>query len=875
MKVRHSFKKLVSVFISLTFMAALIPQSTLADGPDPQQSLTGISVSDTKDSVNSVYELADSLYQRNSNFGRRAGGFIWDTEGKKRSWTYYNGIMMDAFLTIDKEAYLPCVNDYYNENITSSGKVDSTDASENYYREKELDSIPPARALFDLIREKDYNKCADKYKKTINYIYSIMQSYEVAEGTNGNFKHKIDNKNWETYLIALDGLYMAQPFFMEVANALDDGILIVQDFQTYTCEVPESDDIYSAVTERMLWIGENLYIPQKHLYCHGWGPDGLNGQYWLRAVGWYAAALADVISMLPKDGYEEEKDALILTEKKLFDGMLEYRDEATGMWYNVIDHGPELAGSGCNNELETSGTALMAYAMMKTYAEGYLDDTYGEAGLMAFNGIVKNYLDSEGLHNVYISSGVETTPEGYLGKSYKVNEAKGVGPLMMAASYANAAAEIHAAPSAILTGGEDMTFEINKTPDFSGVSANIIYNNGTSVTVTSEKLTFGECDPTVTGLQEVEVYYKDINCGKIRVTFKEPDSEDKPGSSSSSSRTSSSSSSSRTSSSSSSTRTSSSSSSTRDSSSSSSTRDSSSSSSSRTSSSSSSTRDSSSSSSTRTSSSSSSTRDSSSSSSAKDGSSSSTEKDKDSSSSIVADRKDSSSSSVVPSGTSGDGDEKDSTSGSVKVVSEPTQPVSVSIGGTPVQVRVEQEYTADTVYSGEALTPESAGLKTDVSGLEGLAKTAIENSAGNVASAGDLSGLFTVSYKAKGKGGAGETAFTSKIKFDKKQAKQLGMSKDDIKALANAVKALNKFLKQNPAKIQVAKADLAKCFESIDASFDAKGKLKINSVTVKLNEKTVTLKKKDYKVTVSDSEKRTVTLEGRKNYEGTITVTLK
>ena len=53
------------------------------------------------------------------------------------------------------------------------------------------------------------------------------------------------------------------------------------------------------------------------------------------------------------------------------------------------------------------------------------------------------------LHDNYLSSGVETTAEGYLKKTYNDNEAKGVGPLIMASVYANAAADQLAAEAAI------------------------------------------------------------------------------------------------------------------------------------------------------------------------------------------------------------------------------------------------------------------------------------------------------------------------------------------------------------------------------------------------------------------------------------------
>jgi unsaturated rhamnogalacturonyl hydrolase len=522
MYAKHFHTRVLPLLLCILLMLCVFPRAAFANGLDSPNPLSSASVADTEDAVGRVYDLARKLHDENSNSARTGGGFTWDTEGKKRSWTYYNGIMMDAFLMLDEEGFASYANAFYGANITSQGKVNSSGASDNYYRENELDSIPPARALFDLLRDPTTKSgSAEKYRKMIDYIYFLLQSHERVEGTDGNFKHKMNDVNWKTYQVALDGLYMAQPFLMELARAVDDGTLSTSAFQYYTGAKPSSDEIYREVIGRMTWIGDNLYVPETHLYSHGWGPDaGLSGQHWLRGVGWYAAALADVIGMLP-DEYEEGRSSLVEIEERLFDGMMEYQDDATGMWYNVINYGPELHGSVSGNELETSGTALIAYAMMKSYVEGYVDDTYGEAGLRAFNGTVKNYLDEAGLHNVYISSGVETTPEGYLGKEYKTDDAKGVGPLMMAATYANTAAAYHSSPVAKIIGGEDMSLFINEAPDFSGVSVLLEYANGTSLTATSEELTFGEYDSTVPGLQNVDVYYKNIPCGTISVTFAE------------------------------------------------------------------------------------------------------------------------------------------------------------------------------------------------------------------------------------------------------------------------------------------------------------------------------------------------------------------
>ncbi len=444
--------RLIAWLLTAALVLALLTSGPLTGAALAAEEPDYTSVEVTEDSFERVMNLAYRLYDENQQPGT-GGGFTWDSEGKKRSWTYYNGIMMDAFLMLDSENFEFYVNTFYNNNVTNQGQVNRAGAADNYYRENELDSIPPTRALFDLLWS-DLVSDTEKgnYKRMIDYVYSVMQRYETVDGTCGNFRHKMNNANWATYQLALDGMYMAQPFFMEIANALDDGILTLEDFTFYTGSdsIPEdTDEIYSAVFDRMYWVGNSLYDDGTGLYNHAWGPDaGSNGQYWLRAVGWYAAALADVISMLP-ESFAEERAMLIEIETRLFDGMIAHQDRETGMWYNVINYGPELAGPESMNELESSGTALMAYAMMRSYAEGYVERRYGAAGLRAFNGTAALKLDDEGLHDVYQSSVVETYPEGYLSKPYVTNDAKGVGPMFMAAAWARQAADLYNQPAAV------------------------------------------------------------------------------------------------------------------------------------------------------------------------------------------------------------------------------------------------------------------------------------------------------------------------------------------------------------------------------------------------------------------------------------------
>ena len=80
---------------------------------------------------------------------------------------------------------------------------------------------------------------------------------------------------------------------------------------------------------------------------------GLSGNFWLRALGWYAMALIDTMDVMPDDKLGKEKQELNRIYKELIDSMLPYQDGETGMWYQVVNRGGIKP-----NYLETSGSAI-------------------------------------------------------------------------------------------------------------------------------------------------------------------------------------------------------------------------------------------------------------------------------------------------------------------------------------------------------------------------------------------------------------------------------------------------------------------------------------------------------------------------------------
>lgn len=356
--------------------------------------------------------LAD---EQNNPADFSSGGFVWDTEKKSDSWRYFNGVMLDSFLQLGSEKGQQYVKKFYEDNINEDGKIKG-------YLKEELDSVPSALGLFFMLEQDE----ADRYRTAINFVYNELEKQTSYENCGGNYLHKPSWKNWH---IGLDGLYMAQPFLMRCANAIDANRLTLRSVDGYTVT---SDEIYEAVYNRLSWVAETMYDETTKLYHHGWNVENNvgNGHFWGRGIGWYTVALVDVIDAMPEG---EKKDGLIRKLPKLFDGMLSYQDEETGMWYNVVNR-PKLQ----NNKLETSVSAMMSYAFLTAYNNDWVtDDIYKEAGLKAFHGIVETkVIETDGKYSVtdvYQKSGVEVEDEGYVKNAYVADEGKGIGVLIMAA----------------------------------------------------------------------------------------------------------------------------------------------------------------------------------------------------------------------------------------------------------------------------------------------------------------------------------------------------------------------------------------------------------------------------------------------------------
>ena len=119
--------------------------------------------------------------------------------------------------------------------------------------------------------------------------------------------------------------------------------------------------------------------------------------------------------------------------------MRRYADEETGMYWQVADQ-PAREG----NYLETSGSAMMAYAMLKGSRLGILSEDYAVLGEKTFRGIMNRYLTFTdtgiNLGGICLVAGLgpennrrrDGSYEYYISEPVVENDAKGVAPFILA-----------------------------------------------------------------------------------------------------------------------------------------------------------------------------------------------------------------------------------------------------------------------------------------------------------------------------------------------------------------------------------------------------------------------------------------------------------
>lgn len=361
---------------------------------------------------NMAIKIADSFIELHPDT------VAYKNEAKSHKWNYEQGLILTAFYKLYKLTGEHKYLNYIKKNIDYYVENDGTIKTYKF-NDLTLDNISPGRVLLYLYKETK----EEKYKKAAD---TLRRQLELQPRTvSGGFWHKkiYPNQMW------LDGLYMAEPFYALYSKMFNE---------------PKA---FEDVTKQFLLVRNHLKDEKTGLYYHGWDESkkqkwadpvtGTSPSFWGRSIGWFMMGLVDVLDYLPKD--QKNRDDLIRMLRDASESLLKYRDEKTGLWYQVVDQ-----GSRDGNYIEASSSSMYGYVFVKGANEGYLDKKFYKIAQESFNNILKYLVtyDNEGrfyINNIASVGGLGGNPyrdgsfEYYINEPKRTNDFKGYGPFMLLA----------------------------------------------------------------------------------------------------------------------------------------------------------------------------------------------------------------------------------------------------------------------------------------------------------------------------------------------------------------------------------------------------------------------------------------------------------
>lgn len=344
---------------------------------------------------------------------------VWNIEkireGKPGSWNYIDGCMITALLSMaditGESKFFDFAEHFIDYYVLEDGSI------RTYQPDKfNLDDINEGRVLFRLYKatgKEKYRKAAELLRR---HIENQPRTFE------GNFWHKAiyPNQVW------LDGIYMAQPFYAMYETNFGSG----------DCE---------DTVRQLEMVRARMFDEEKKLFYHGYDASrkafwadpvtGLSKNFWLRSVGWFSVALADLLEIVTDEAQNKRLQKIFV---ETMEGAAQYADPETGMYWQVPDQGGREG-----NYLETSGSSMIAYAMLKGARLGIIGKEYAALGQKTFSGIVEKYLSFNGdelnLGGICLVAGLgpennrrrDGSYEYYISEPIVENDAKGVAPFIL------------------------------------------------------------------------------------------------------------------------------------------------------------------------------------------------------------------------------------------------------------------------------------------------------------------------------------------------------------------------------------------------------------------------------------------------------------
>ena len=361
-----------------------------------------------------------------------------DFSPKKPRWSYVMGIemegMLDTYLAYKEkgsginqgsDSIIRYLQEYPAKMIDEKGNITGYK-----YEDFNLDNVRTAKFI---LRMQNLHPTQGNELALKTLFKQLQNQPRTKEGV---YWHKAiyANQVW------LDGIFMGLPFYCQYAA------------QNLTPK--KAKKIWDDAVDQMVKTDLRTYDEKTQLWKHAWDEthqqfwankeDGKSQHTWARALGWYVMAMTECLDAMPED-YARRGEVIQLLNKAMA-SVVKYQDKKTGVWYDVMDV------KDPRNYLESTASSMFAYVLLKGYRKGYLSEQYRDAGIKAYQGILKNFIRVNPDKTISLTqccavSGLGPGPGPYVTKpNYKRdgsfdyymsepirdNDAKGVGPFLWA-----------------------------------------------------------------------------------------------------------------------------------------------------------------------------------------------------------------------------------------------------------------------------------------------------------------------------------------------------------------------------------------------------------------------------------------------------------
>lgn len=284
---------------------------------------------------------------------------------------------------ITQKAFRRLVNEYPDDDLTASFAA---------YIKRSVDSVIPfvENATFDtsypLDRLSNGNNMVTLFQETGNATYlsailALSRSIDLQPRNLAGGLWYYVYANWSY----LDGMYSYAPFSALLATTFHE-----TNIETAFDEIMLQLDL--------LW--HHCHDNATHLLVHGYDYSktavwanpitGGSPHVWGRSLGWYTMSLVDTLELLLPYCHLPQWTKLKSKFEQLSAALVKAIDPVSGAWWQVLDQ-PGRSG----NYIESSGSSMFVYALLKGKRLGWLDGVE-DLAVRAYEYIVETFVDDFG-----------------------------------------------------------------------------------------------------------------------------------------------------------------------------------------------------------------------------------------------------------------------------------------------------------------------------------------------------------------------------------------------------------------------------------------------------------------------------------------------